>query len=77
MNFHQNGREAVAKPGDAVLLSDTKAGGWKTEGENEWMALTLSRKQLVSMVAGAEDLLATRLRADRRSGICAATSNLS
>lgn len=61
MRFHQHGREAQVAPGSAVLLSDTEAGGWRTEGENEWVAVTLSRKQLLSMVARAEDLLAMPL----------------
>jgi AraC-like DNA-binding protein len=58
MSFYQHGNETLLEPGGATLLSDTHAGGWKTDTRNEWMALTLPHKQLVTMVAGAENLLA-------------------
>jgi AraC-like DNA-binding protein len=62
MSFYQHGHEAMLEPGRATLLNDSEAGGWRTDEENEWMALTLPRRQLVTMVAGVEDRLAVPIR---------------
>jgi AraC-like DNA-binding protein len=65
ISFEQGGRETLIGYGKGALLVNSEAGALRSEAGKSWLALNLSRRQLLDMVPGAEDMLA--LAIDPRS----------
>jgi AraC-like DNA-binding protein len=59
----QCGREALLDRGNVVLLTNAEPGEVRAEAEIGWLAVNASRKQLVQLVANAEDLIGAPLPA--------------
>jgi AraC-like DNA-binding protein len=57
----QLGREAVLDVDKAVLLTNSEPGEVRAEAEIGWLAVNVSRRQLLQLVANAEDLIGAPL----------------
>jgi AraC-like DNA-binding protein len=60
-----NGRETLLPAGAATLFSDTEPGELRGGAENAWCSIVIPRRELVRLVAHAEDATATALMLDR------------
>jgi AraC-like DNA-binding protein len=60
-SVRQRGREAIVDPGRAVLHANTDPFEFSARTDSGWVGVGLSRKKLVELVGGAEDLVAASL----------------
>jgi AraC-like DNA-binding protein len=65
MLVRQAGREATVAAGELALLTDTLTGEFRAGAENPWVFVTIPRKPLLTLVAGAEDLVSVPLDCHR------------
>lgn len=55
MSFAHRDREGALAPGAAMLFNDAEPGALRGTAENSWFALIMSRRDLLALVANAED----------------------